>query len=67
VNSLAKTVTRQCRSCDLNPDPSVPESITLTTRLLSHPDGGLHKLHSADDVAVNWLEGTVKALVRWID
>ena len=65
MNSLAKTVTRQCRSCDLNPDPSVPESITLTTRLLSHPDGGLHKLHSADDVAVNWLEGMVmKALVR---
>jgi len=65
VNNLPKTVTRQCFSCDLNPDPSVPESITLTTRLPSHPNGGLHKRHSADDVAINWLEGMVmKALVR---
>jgi len=37
VNSLPKTVTRQRRGCDLNPGPSVPESSTLTTRLLSHP------------------------------
>jgi len=37
VNSLPKTVTRQRRDCDLNPDPSVPESSTLTTRLPSHP------------------------------
>ena len=36
VNSLPKTVTRQCRGCDLNPGPSAPESITLTTRLSSH-------------------------------
>ena len=35
---LPKTVTRQRRSCDLNPGPSAPESSTLTTRLLSHPD-----------------------------
>jgi len=34
VNSLPKTVTRQCRDCDLNPGPSAPESSTLTTRLL---------------------------------
>jgi len=33
VNSLPKTVTRQCRGCDLNPGPSAPESSTLTTRL----------------------------------
>jgi len=26
VNSLPKTVTRQRRGCDLNPDPSAPES-----------------------------------------
>jgi len=37
VNSLPKTVTRQRRNCDLNPDPSAPESSTLTTRLPIHP------------------------------
>ena len=37
MNSLPKAVTRQRRDCDLNPDPSVPESSTLTTRLPSHP------------------------------
>jgi len=37
VNSLPKTVTRQRRDCDLNPDPSAPESSTLITRLPSHP------------------------------
>ena len=37
VNSLPKTVTRQHRSCNLNPGPSAPESSTLTTRLPSHP------------------------------
>jgi len=37
VNSLPKTVTRQCRGCDLNPGPSAPESSTLTTWLPSHP------------------------------
>jgi len=36
VNSLPKTVTRQRRDCDLNPDPTAPESSTLTTRLPSH-------------------------------
>jgi len=36
VNNLPKTVTRQRRSCDLNPGPSAPESSTLTTRLPSH-------------------------------
>ena len=30
VNSLPKTVTRQCRDCDLNPRPSAPESSMLT-------------------------------------
>jgi len=38
VNSLPKTVTRQRRGCDLSPDPSAPESSTLTTRLPSHPE-----------------------------
>ena len=37
VNSLPKTVARQRRGCDLNPDPTAPESSTLTTRLPSHP------------------------------
>jgi len=30
-------LTRQRRSCDLNPGPSAPESSTLATRLPSHP------------------------------
>ena len=38
VNSLPKTVTRQHRGCDLNPGPTAPESSTLTTQLLSHPN-----------------------------
>jgi len=36
VSSLPKTVTRQRRDCDLNPDPSPLESSTLATRLPSH-------------------------------
>ena len=39
VNSLPKTVTRQCRGCDLYPGSSMPESSALTTRLPSHPFG----------------------------
>jgi len=35
VNSLPKTVTRLRRGCDLNPDPTTPESSALTTRLRS--------------------------------
>jgi len=46
VNSLPKTVTRQRRCCDLNPGPSAPESITLTSRLPSHLMGyGTHCLY----------------------
>jgi len=37
VNSLPKTVTGQRHGCDLNPGPTAPKSITLTTRLPSHP------------------------------
>jgi len=37
VNSLPKTVTRQCHSFDMNPGPCAPESSTLTTWLPSHP------------------------------
>ena len=36
MNSLLKAVTGQHRGCDLNPGPSAPESIALTTRLPSH-------------------------------
>ena len=35
VNSLPKTVTRQRRGSDLNPDPNAPESSTLTSFLCS--------------------------------
>jgi len=37
VNSLLKTVARQCRGFDFKPGPSAPESSMLTTQLLSHP------------------------------
>ena len=37
VNSLPKTVTRQRRDCNLNPNPAAPESSTPTNRLPSHP------------------------------
>jgi len=37
VSSLPETVTRQRRDFDLNLGPSVPESSTLTSGLLSHP------------------------------
>jgi len=43
VNSLLKTVIRRRRGCDLNPDPSAPESSTLTTRLPSHPKSASKK------------------------
>ena len=33
VNSLPKTVTRQCRGCDLNPSPTAPESSTLPSHV----------------------------------
>ena len=47
MNGLPKTVTRQRHDCDLNPGPSAPESITLTTRLPSHPRGWVREiLHS---------------------
>jgi len=36
VNSWPKTVSRQCRGCNLNPGLFVPESSTLTARLPSH-------------------------------
>jgi len=37
VNSLPKTITQQCRGCNLNPGPSAPESSMLTT-LPSHAE-----------------------------
>ena len=57
VNSLPKTVTRQCRDCDLNPGPSAPESSTLTTRLAlrcrAGMSGGNGEL-SDDDEITSW-------------
>jgi len=38
---FAKSVIQQRHDCDLNPGPSVPESSTLTTRLLRYPTGAL--------------------------
>jgi len=37
MNSLPKTVTRQRRSCVLNPGLTATESSTLASRLPSHP------------------------------
>jgi len=37
MNSLPKTVIRECHGCNLNTGPSAPESSLLTIRLLSHP------------------------------
>ena len=50
MNSLPKTITRQRRSCDLNPGPSAPESGTLTTR-----QSGVvaNSVHTADADAIN--------------
>ena len=46
VNSLPKTVTRQRRSCGLNPSPLAPESSTLTTQLPSYLSavGSIHDI-----------------------
>jgi len=55
VNSLPKTVTRQCRGCDLNPGHTAPESSTLTTRLPSHRGVLLPKIkwESVDSFVIN--------------
>jgi len=37
VSSLPKTVTRQRRDCDLNPDPSAPESIQHANHSATEP------------------------------
>ena len=43
VNSLPKTVTQQHRGCDLNPDPTAPESSTLTTQYRANPHAAVRK------------------------
>jgi len=48
VISLPKTVTRQRRGCNLNPGPSAPEFIMLTTRLPSHPKLLYIKIHTVN-------------------
>ena len=55
MNSLPKTVTRQHHDFDLNPGPTAPESSTLTTRLPSHRQVGVHLaklLSTADEYVV---------------
>ena len=52
VNSLPKTVTRQCRDCDLNPRPFAPESSTLTGCSVSTFGGScLHTCRSTPAVS----------------
>jgi len=51
MNSLPKTVTRQRRDCDLNPEPYAPESSTLTTRLPSHPINQQSNVNRSCDTA----------------
>ena len=69
VNSLPRTVTRQRRSCDLNPGPSAPESSTLTTRLPSHR--GLDRYVGLLQNTAAYNIGTIKRtlnvsiLLRW--
>jgi len=48
VNSLPKTVTRQCCGCDLNPGPTASESSMLTIRLPSHPMWAVPKSNHQD-------------------
>ena len=58
VNSLPKTVTRQCRGCDLNPGPTAPESSTLTTRLIPSSN--------ALSYTVGFVDGAVLRTVNYL-
>ena len=79
VNSLPKTVTGQRHGYDLNPGPSAPESSTLPTRLLSHPNAislmyvihqpssmfrGCEKCEQDEDDAVPPYQDDYEALLR---
>ena len=46
MNSLPKT------GCDLNPGPTAPESSTLTTRLLSHPETVSKRVKSCQEYVI---------------
>jgi len=62
VNSLPKTVTRQRRSCDLNPGPT--ESSTLTTWLPSHPEPRLYLFYRlVSDSVGGCRDGAIMAAV----
>ena len=68
VNSLPKTVIRQHRDCDLNQGPSVPESSTLTTRLLSQPSQNIslrNTEYSTDLHKKSFLIHCLYSFVRW--
>jgi len=64
LNSLPKTVTRQCRDCDLNPGPSAPESSTLTTWLPSHPIKIIIIMYNAQNMPSEKLRAGQKVLSR---
>ena len=67
VNSLPKTVTRQRRSCDLNPGPSAPKSSVLTTQLPSHTHTHTHThpFNGPFPGLPRWA-GTIKVKPVWI-
>jgi len=54
VNSLPKTVTRQRRDCDLNPDPSAPESSTHDYTAANQLAPGVEGGQAGQHVAYGW-------------
>jgi len=63
VSSLRKTLTRQRRSCDLNPGPTAPVSSTLTTRLPSHQ---VMRYDEIDAEAIRYMEAALVVVTRRI-
>jgi len=63
VSSLRKTLTRQRRSCDLNPGATAPESSTLTTRLPSHQ---VMRYDEIDAEAIRYMEAALVVVTRRI-
>ena len=56
MNSLPKTATQQCDGCDLNPDPSAPESSTLTTQVAATLMQTKIKMWSMDRSVIHYLQ-----------
>ena len=63
MSSLRKTLTRQRRSCDLNPGPTAPVSSTLTTRLPSHQ---VMRYDEIDAEAIRYMEAALVVVTRRI-